>query len=87
MSQDNFITVTIRSHVPPSAGVENFEIGKPYQVKVKCNTTITEFLQQLFPKNRNNVGFVAVNGRLVREQDRTLSKGDSVFFYSLAGGG
>lgn len=87
MSQDNYITVILRSHVPPSAGVEDFEIGKPYQIRVKNNTTLKDFIQQLFPGNKKNVGFIAINGRLARDERTLLSESDTVFVYSLAGGG
>jgi hypothetical protein len=86
MLQNNFITVTLRSHVPPSAYVNNFEFGKPFQIRVECNTTLKEFLQKLFVENMNNIGLIAVNGKLARE-NRTLLEGDVIFVYSLAGGG
>jgi hypothetical protein len=42
--------------------------------------------KQLFFKNRDTIGFIAINGQLAKE-NRTLSEGDVVFVYSLTGGG
>ncbi|TEB05719.1 hypothetical protein Psch_02760 [Pelotomaculum schinkii] len=86
MSQNNFITVTLRSHVAPSANIKDFELGKPFQIRVEYNTTLEDFLQQLFFENRNAIGFIAINGKLAKENS-TLSDGDIVYAYSLIGGG
>ncbi|MGI6492001.1 MAG: hypothetical protein ACOX0T_06270 [Pelotomaculum sp.] len=86
MSQDNFITITLRSHVPPTACADIFDLGKPFQVKVKRNSTLNECLEQLFTTNKKHIGFTSINGRLAKE-DTTLSEGDVVFVYSLASGG
>lgn len=86
MSQDNLITVTIRSHMPPSSDIKDFKFGRPFQFKVKNNSTVEVLLQQLFYKNIKGLGFIAVNGKLAAI-DRILLEGDVVYIYSLILGG
>lgn len=38
--QDDFITVTLRSHITPSVYVDGFVPGKKFPVKLPGNTTV-----------------------------------------------
>ncbi|MDD4238801.1 MAG: hypothetical protein PHT62_09645 [Desulfotomaculaceae bacterium] len=86
MSQNNLITVTIRSHVPPSADVKDFQFGKPFQLGLEYNANLQALLQKLFPENIKDLGFIAVNGKLAA-RDRSLLEGDVIYIYSLVAGG
>lgn len=86
MCQNNLITVTIRSHVPPSADIKDFKLGKPFQINLAFNTTLGVLLQHLFFNNIRDLGFIAVNGKLAAK-DRNLVDGDIVYIYSLIMGG
>lgn len=86
MTQDNLITVTIRSHVPPSASIKDFVFGKPFQLKLENNITLEALLQKLFSEKMNALGFIAVNGKLAAK-DRTILDGDVVYIYNLILGG
>jgi len=86
MSQTNFIIVTIRSHVPPSADIKDFKFGKPFQISLENNSNVEALLQQLYYKNIKELGFIAINGKLAA-RDRILLEGDVVYIYNMLLGG
>jgi sulfur carrier protein ThiS len=84
--QDDFITVTLRSHITPSVYVDGFVPGKKFPVKLPCNTTVKGLIQKFFFQKEGHNGFVAVNG-IASEVDTVLKEGDLVDLYSLIPGG
>ncbi len=87
MPQNNYITVTLRSHIVPSdCIVEDFKIGKSFAINVHSNVTLEELTQKLFPHNKDHIGFIVVNGQLAL-QNKVLHQGDTVYIYSQVSGG
>ncbi|MCL6477267.1 MAG: MoaD/ThiS family protein [Peptococcaceae bacterium] len=84
--QSGFITVTLRSHVTPSACIEGLELGKKMQIRLAADTTVRELAQKFFSQNMNHIGFIAVNGKIAAE-NTILQEGDAVDIYSLISGG
>jgi len=82
--QAGFITIQFRSFVTPAVHVEGFVPGKKIQLKLKGGVSLKELVQDFFSKN-HNIGFVVVNGRVVK--DKVLLDGDSVEIYPFLGGG
>ena len=84
--QNNFITVTLRSHVTPTISLDGFKPGKKIQVKLVTNTTVKELIQKLFFQKEDHIGFIAVNG-VISAANTVLKEGDAVDLYSLISGG
>ncbi len=83
---NDLITVTIRSFVPPDALIVGFDLGKPFQLELPDKATLGELIKKLFSKNADQIGVIAVNGKLAAK-NAILSGGDKVDLYELLGGG
>jgi len=84
--QKNFITVTLRSHLIPSAYIEGFAVGKKIKIKTASDITLREFAQEFFFQNKHHIGIIAVNG-ISAQDTKMLQEGDLVDIYSLMSGG
>lgn len=84
--QDDYITVTLRSHITPSIHIDGFAPGKKFPVKLPVNTTVKDLLQKFFFQKEVQIGFVAING-MAAAADTVLKEGDLVDLYSLIPGG
>lgn len=80
------MTVVIRSFVPPDEPLEKFHLGEPFQFNLADGMTLGAFIQEIFSKNRRQVGILAVNGKVASEAT-TLSEGDRIDLYALLDGG
>ena len=84
--QNNSIEITLRSYVTPTAYVEEYKMGKKFQVSVMSGITLDEFTQKMFSNNLEHLGFIIVNGQIANK-NRVLSNGDTVEVYTLISGG
>ncbi|MGQ9823777.1 MAG: MoaD/ThiS family protein [Desulfotomaculales bacterium] len=81
-----FITVVLRSHVPPSASIEGFAPGKKIRVRLPEKVTVKDLIRELFSQKENQIGFAAVNG-VAAAKDTVLQEGDLVDLFSFIPGG
>jgi sulfur carrier protein ThiS len=86
MSQNDSIVVTIRSHITPSADIKDFKLGKPFQLRLNCNNTMEKLIEKLFFKNKEHIGFVSINGQIIRDNS-VLTEGDEIRIFALISGG
>lgn len=84
--KSDFITVTVRSFIFPYEPLEDFDLGKPFKMKIRPNTTLEELTHKILLQNVNQIGIMAVNGKVAKE-DTTLAQGDKVDLYALLAGG
>lgn len=55
-------------------------------MKIRPNTTLEELTHKILLQNVNQIGIMAVNGKVAKE-DTTLAQGDKVDLYALLAGG
>ena len=80
------MVVIIRTFVPPNESIEGFRLGEPFEFNLMDGTTLKELTQRILSKNKGQIGIMAVNGRVARE-DTVLFEGDKIDLYSLLDGG
>jgi len=80
------ITIKVRSYVSPDRPIPGFRLGEAFKVNVKDGLTLKELLQDYFSEKAQEIGIMAVNGKLVSER-ATLSDEDSVDLFVLLDGG
>ena len=86
MDRKDSITLTIRSYITPDEPLAGFIAGEPLSLDVPGGTTLAELINQIFSKKFDQIGVIAVNGKLASAETR-LSPGDSIDFYPLLEGG
>ncbi len=86
MGSHTFITVTVRSFISPRESVEGYELGRPFQIELPRGITLGELAERILSKNINQLGMMAVNGG-VAKQNLVLSQGDRIDLYALIDGG
>ncbi len=86
MDQEDSITLTIRSFITPDEPIAGFNPGESFTLDLPGGITLEELIGKLFYKKFDQIGVMAVNGKLASEETR-LSPGDSIDFYPLLEGG
>lgn len=86
MKKDDSLMVTVRSFIPPHPHTEGYELGKPFAFELPKGMTLGELAEKILSKNINQMGIMAVNGK-VAGKDQVLSPGDKIDFYALIDGG
>lgn len=80
------ITITVRSYTmlphPPS----EFELGRPFELRVKEGTTLAQLTTEVLAVPKGHVTLVAVN-RQRQPPHYVLQAGDSVELFPPIGGG
>jgi sulfur carrier protein ThiS len=82
---DDSISITFRSYVLPP-GSDDFPLGQPLVYRVSAGMVVGKLLENLFGDRANQVGMVAVNGR-VADGQTPLKDGDRVDAFEILGGG
>jgi len=80
------LTVTIRTFISPDKSVSGFCPGEPFVVDVPAPTTLEELTNAFFSKHIEQIGVMAVNGKLAAKET-ALSPGDVIDLYPLLEGG
>ncbi len=86
MDQEDSITVTIRSFVFPDEPVAGFRLGETFAVKVPGGTTLGGLTRRLYHTKGDQIGVMAVGGKLASEETLLLP-GDLIDIYPLLEGG
>ena len=86
MDQEDSITLTIRSFLFPDEPIAGFQPGESFSMNVPGGTTMEELTGKIYYKKFDQIGVMAVNGKLASAETILLS-GDSVDFYPLLEGG
>lgn len=86
MKNQDKISVTVRSFIPPHEFVKGYELGRPFKIELPRGMTLGGLAQRIFGKNINQLGISAVNGELAKE-NLVLSEEDKIDFYALIEGG
>jgi sulfur carrier protein ThiS len=84
--KEDSIGITLRSFVLPPGSGDDFPLGHPVSLRVPQGTSVKKLLEKIFAERRNQVGLVAINGR-VAEGKTLLADGDRVDVFELLGGG
>ena len=85
MNQDK-ISITVRSFVPPHEFLEGYELGRPFKIDLPRGMTVGGLAQKILGKNIDQLGISAVNGELAKG-NLVLSEEDKIDFYALIEGG
>ena len=86
MKNRDFITVTVRAFIPPPRSEGEYELGRPFTIELPRGVTLGELAQKILSKNINQLGLMAVNGGIAKE-NLVLSPGDKIDLYALIDGG
>lgn len=86
MDQVGSIAVTIRSFLFPDEPMVGFKLGESFTMNVPGGTTMEELTGKIYYKKFDQIGVMAVNGKLASAETILLS-GDSIDFYPLLDGG
>jgi sulfur carrier protein ThiS len=84
--KEDSIGISLRSFVLPPGSGDDFPLGHPVSLRVPQGTLVEKLLEKIFAERRNQVGLVAINGR-VAEGKIPLADGDRVDVFELLGGG
>ena len=84
--KDDFISITVRSFLPPNQSIEGFDLGKPFAVQLPTDSTLEELIEKLFWKKMDQIGVKTINKEVV-EKAKILKAGDQVDIFELIGGG
>jgi molybdopterin converting factor small subunit len=80
------MVVIIRTFIPPNEPVEGFRLGRPFEFNLIDGSTLKELIQRILSENKEQIGIMAVNGKIAQE-DTVLLEGDKIDLYSLLNGG
>jgi hypothetical protein len=80
------ISVAVRSFVTPPQRVDGFELGKRFPFRLSDRATLGELVRRVLGERSDEVGVMAVNGRVAKE-DIALSEGDEIDLHALLDGG
>jgi hypothetical protein len=86
MDQENSITVTIRSFLAPDEPIAGFRLGESSPMNVPGGITLGGLTRRIYHKKSDQIGVMAVNGKLASEETMLLP-GDSIDVYPLLEGG
>lgn len=86
MDQQDSITVTIRSFLSPDEPIAGFRPGESFTLNVPGGTTLRELTRRIYQEKIDQIGVMAVRGKLASEETLLLP-GDSIDFYPLLEGG
>ena len=84
--EDNSISITFRSFVPPPDPKDDFPLGKPVPLRVSPGTPVGRLLERIFAERAKQIGMVVINGKAA-DGNVLLGEGDRVDVYELLGGG
>jgi len=80
------ISVTVRSFIPAPESGKRCELGRPFKMELPPGITLGGLAQRILAKNIDQLGIMAVNGGVAKE-DLVLSPGDKIDLYALLDGG
>lgn len=86
MDQNDSITLTMRSFITPDEPIVGFIMGESITMNLPAVITMEGLINKIFYKKYDQIGIMAVNGKLASTETR-LSPGDSIDFYPLLDGG
>ena len=86
MNQEDSITVTIRSFLAPDEPIAGFRLGESFAMRVPGGTTLGGLTRRIFHKKFDQIGVLAVGGKLA-SPETLLLPGDSIDVYPLLEGG
>ena len=86
MNQEDSITVTIRSFISPDEPIAGFRPGESFTMNVPGGITLGGLTRRIYHKKFDQIGVMAVRGKLASEETMLLP-GDSIDFYPLLEGG
>ncbi len=86
MKNRDSITVTVRAFIPPPRSEGQYELGKAFTIELSRGVTLGELAQKILARNINQLGLMAVNG-VVAKENLILSPGDRIDLYVLIDGG
>ena len=86
MRNQDKISITVRSFIPPPEFFEGYELGRPFKMELPRGVTVGGVAQKILGKNINQLGISAVNGQLAKE-NLVLSGEDKIDFFALIEGG
>ena len=84
--QEDSIAIPLRSFVLPPDLVDDFPLGQPLALRVSPGISVEKLMKKIFADRANQIGMVAVNGR-VAEGKVPLMDGDQVDVFEILGGG
>jgi sulfur carrier protein ThiS len=84
--EEDVISITVRSFLPPDQSIEGFDLGKPFVIQLPANSTLEELIENLFWRKMDQIGVRAIN-KEVAENTKMLRPGDQVDIFELVGGG
>jgi hypothetical protein len=84
--KNDCILITLRSFLLPPGSEGDFPLGQPRPFPVSPGTPVGELMERLFAERANQIGLVAINGKMA-EGEEPLADGDRVDVYELLGGG
>ena len=86
MKNDDKISVTVRSFIPPHEPLGGYELGRPFRMDLPRGTTLGELARKILGNNINQLGLSAVNGQMAKE-NLVLAGEDRIDFFALIEGG
>ena len=86
MRNQDKISITVRSFIPPPEVFEGYELGRPFKMELPRGMTLGGLAQKILGKNINQLGISAVNGQLAKE-NLVLSGEEKIDFFALIEGG
>ena len=86
MDRQDSTTITIRSFIYPDEPVVGFRPGEPFSMTFPDATTLGALIRKLFYKQLDQIGVMAVNGKLASGKT-ILSQRDLIAVYPLLEGG
>ena len=84
--KEDSIAITLRSFVFPPGKEDDFPLGQPIPLRISPGTQLEKLLERIFADRVNQIGMVAVNGK-VAEGKVLLMEGDRVDVFEILGGG
>jgi sulfur carrier protein ThiS len=79
-------TVWVRSFIIPPDRGETFSPGVPFTIDIPENLTLGQLANRILSKNIEQLGIMAVNGRIGCENP-ILSEGDKIDLFAFVDGG
>ncbi len=86
MKNQEKISVTLRSFIPPHGFLEGYELGRPFRTELPQGITLGELARKILGDNINQLGLSAVNGQMAKE-NLVLMDEDRIDFFALIEGG
>lgn len=86
MDKSHTITITVRSFITPDEPIAGFQPGEPLSLNVPDGTTMEKLTARIYYQKFDQIGVMAVNGKLA-SAETVLLPGDLIDFYPLLDGG